>query len=324
MSASETMRWVGIDEAGYGPNLGPLVLSAVVAEGPGDRTPDLWTDRAATVARAGSRDDRLWVDDSKRIYSGGQGLDRLETASLVTLLAAGRALPACFGGLLRALGAGTLAEVELSAWLDEGADPALPRPETRARLEHALVQRPLDGDGWRIVAARAVVVGPSRFNRVLAATGSKARVHFAAFARLLTGLWETAADGVEIRVRSDKHGGRHFYYEPLREALPDAWIDRGPEGPDLSRYTLRGPGRRLELSLQPRADAADGLVALASILSKTVRELWMAAFNAHWTARIPGLRPTAGYPVDAARFRAAIEPECRRRGMDHDLWWRRK
>ena len=26
------MRWVGIDEAGYGPNLGPLVMTAVVAE----------------------------------------------------------------------------------------------------------------------------------------------------------------------------------------------------------------------------------------------------------------------------------------------------
>ena len=53
------------------------------------------------------------------------------------------------------------------------------------------------------------------------------------------------------------------------------------------------------MSLLPRADADDGLVALASIVSKAVRELWMDVFNAHWSARIPDLRPTAGYPNDA-------------------------
>ena len=49
----------------------------------------------------------------------------------------------------------------------------------------------------------------------------------------------------------------------------------------------------------PRADQCDGLVALASIVSKTVRELWMDVFNEYWRGRIPGLRPTAGYPSDA-------------------------
>ena len=39
----------------------------------------------------------------------------------------------------------------------------------------------------------------------------------------------------------------------------------------------------------PRADQGDGLVALASIVSKTVRELWMDVFNAYWCRRIPGL-----------------------------------
>ena len=86
-----------------------------------------------------------------------------------------------------------------------------------------------------------------------------------------------------------------------------------------------GPaGRTLTLSLVPRADADDGLVALASIVSKTVREHWMDAFNAHWQARVPGLRPTAGYPVDAARFRRAIEADCDARGLTPADWWRAK
>ncbi len=72
------------------------------------------------------------------------------------------------------------------------------------------------------------------------------------------------------------------------------------------------------MSLSPRADGGNGLVALASIVSKTVREVWMDVFNAYWLVRVPGLKPTAGYPVDAARFRRAIEPTARAAGLDPD------
>lgn len=315
-------RWVGIDEAGYGPNLGPLVMTAVVAESADDRPPDVWTDLASTVCRAGGQSGRLWVDDSKRIYRAGLGRDRLDAAclALVSAAAGGRS-PVTLGGLLGAVGAGTLDDAELSPWLDDG-DPPFPGEAGRARVAAAPPGSPFDGAPWRVVAVRSVVVGPSRFNVGLDRHGSKAKVHFEAFARLLGPLWDIARDGSLTHVRGDKHGGRHFYYEPLREVFPDARIDRGVEGPELSRYTLREPGRRLELSLLPRADSGDGLVALASVVSKTIRELWMDAFNAHWTARIAGLRPTAGYPIDAARFRQAIEPFCVGRGFTPNLWWR--
>ena len=316
------MRWVGIDEAGYGPNLGPLVMTAVVAEGPGDRTPDLWGDLPATVARAGGPSDALWVDDSKRIYRGGQGFRRLEAAALAAVAAAGQPVPGSLGDLLRTLGAGSLQEAELHHWLDEGADPPVPAPGTRDRVVATLGGRPLDGASWRIVAVRSEVVGPARFNAQLATVESKAAVHFAAFARLLGQLWEEASEGELTRVQADKHGGRHYYLGALGETLPGTWIDPGPEGPDLSRYTVRAGARRLELALRPRADADDGLVALASLVSKAVREWWMAAFNAHWGAQLPGLKPTAGYPGDAARFRTAIEPTCRARGLGPEVWWR--
>lgn len=317
------MRWVGIDEAGYGPNLGPLVMTAVIAEGPGTSPPDLWDDLASTVARAGGAPDRLWIDDSKAILKGGRGRERLEAACLATLAATGCQLPRSFGGLLQAIDAGTLADVELAPWLDENDDPHWPRPESRD-LHDRWSENPLTGVPWRIVGVQTVVVGPARFNAGLETSRSKATVHFAAFAHLLHSLWERAGDGTPTSVRSDKHGGRHFYMEPLQTLFDGVWIDRGPEGPALSHYTVKSPGRHLELSLLPRADADDGLVALASIVSKTVREAWMDAFNAHWRARYPDLRPTAGYPIDAKRFRQAIEPDCLARGLPPTLWWRAK
>lgn len=314
------MRWVGIDEAGYGPNLGPLVMTAVVAEGP---EPNVWADLEATVCRAGGATGRLWIDDSKAILKARRGRDRLEAACLAAIAASGRGSPGSLLELFDALGAGTPAEVEIDPWLD-GEPTPWPLPQTHDLVDQIQALRAFDGAPWRIAEVRTVVVGPSAFNARLAGSGSKATVHFDAFSRLLRPLWEGAPDGVTTHVRGDKHGGRHFYLDLLLGLFPDAWIDRGPEGPELSRYTVRGGSRRLELSLVPRADAEDGLVALASIVSKAVRESWMDVFNAYWTAKVPGLRPTAGYPVDATRFRKAIEPECLARGFDPVHWWRNK
>jgi hypothetical protein len=309
------VRWVGIDEAGYGPNLGPLVMTAVVAEGPEGCVPDLWRDLAATACRAGGDPALLWVDDSKRLYQPGKGADRLHAAAAALLAAAGQGTVATLAELFRIAGAGTLDAVELTPWLDPDAPPASPADPPAGT--------PLAGAPWSIVGVHAVVVGPERFNRELAGCASKATVHFGAFAHLLRTLWSDAG-ATPVSVRGDKHGGRTYYLEPLSGAFPGVWIDRGRESAAESRYTLRDGARRLDLTLQPRADADDGLVAVASIVSKSLRERWMAAFNAFWCRRVPGLAPTAGYPQDAARFRAAIAPHAEALGLPPERWWRRK
>ncbi len=331
------MRWVGIDEAGYGPNIGPLVMTAVIAEsrdvvshpqnGPPGVPPDIWGDLAATVVRGGGDSGRFCVDDSKVILRGGKGRERLEATCLALIDAVGRPLPPDPAGLFEAVGAGTLESAELDRWLD-GVTSAVEWPCSRlvGELAHRLACKPLEpaGGQWRITAVRSAVLGPSRFNRRLELLGSKASVHFTVFRELLGHVWELAFDGRPTDIQGDKHGGRHYYLEPLMNAFPDTWIDRGVEGPALSRYHIRDRSRSISLSLSPRADGTNGLVALASIVSKTVREVWMDIFNTYWTSRVPGLKPTAGYPVDAARFRRAIEPVALAGGHEPDLWWRRK
>ena len=329
------MRWVGIDEAGYGPNLGPLVMTAVVAESsrkPGAvgrpvRALDFWGDLAATVDRAGGDPDRLWVDDSKAIYSNGKGRSRLEATCLATIHAASNTLPISLAALLEIVGAGTVDEAELTHWLEPaGCDHPGSSISCEAGLAGLLERKPLcaKGGAWQVTGVRAVVVGPALFNRRLDDHGLKSTVHYMAFERLLAWVWSAAPCDSSTRVVGDKHGGRHYYYAPLTQSFPDIWIDRGCEGPELSRYTLRDQTRRVDVRLMPRADAADGLVALASIVSKTIRELWMDVFNAYWCGRVPGLRPTAGYPNDSRRFRAAIEAAANDHGHDPAIWWRVK
>ena len=43
-------------------------------------------------------------------------------------------------------------------------------------------------------------------------------------------------------------------------------------------------------------------IALASIMSKYIRELFMLFFNRYWANQVTDLRPTAGYYQDGKRF----------------------
>ena len=64
----------------------------------------------------------------------------------------------------------------------------------------------------------------------------------------------------------------------------------------------------MRVSFRPRADGESVAVALASMTAKYLREVSMRQFNRHWQTHLPGLKSTAGYPVDGARFYAEIAP----------------
>lgn len=81
------MLLIGADEAGYGPNLGPLVVAATAWEVPDGESPsdlyaelsDVLTPDADGLNRSPAR---LPVADSKRLYASGSGLDALERGVL--------------------------------------------------------------------------------------------------------------------------------------------------------------------------------------------------------------------------------------------------
>lgn len=82
---------VGIDEAGYGPTLGPLVVAATIWRAPEKLvSADFWELLRDCVTRSARRNDwRLEVDDSKRVFDRGAGIGSLERPVLSFAHAAG-------------------------------------------------------------------------------------------------------------------------------------------------------------------------------------------------------------------------------------------
>ncbi len=324
---------IGMDEAGYGPNLGPLVVTVTVWEVPGSpREFDLWAAMAEIASQAPSKEPlKLQIADSKQVYSPGRGLAALEKSVLSALRMldkSPRTLAELDGTLSRE------SRIKDSKCWNDGHQPSAicHRPEW---LKHELalpaeIDAALVGDiatkwldccrraGVTLRTIRSEIVQPERFNRLVRECDNKALALSRLSLNLLRSVWNPD-DEQPTLVICDKHGGRNRYDDLLAEVLDDRMIFAVGESRERSVYRVGST----ELRFQMKAEA-NFPVALASLVCKYVRELSMHAFNQFWSKHVPGLKPTAGYPVDAARFRTDIAKAQQRLGITDDVLWRER
>lgn len=326
---------IGIDEAGYGPRLGPLVVTASVWH-VAARTEDLdlYTRLAPHVAKAPprpgapSRRDAsrpetgtpLHLADSKQVYRSGDGLRALELGVLAALRCLA-ALPTSRGELLRRLDPTIVGPCKAQPWL-AGSDVPLPRAACRAEIERGAdrLSAALDAASVRLCALGSRIVFPAEFNRLVARWNSKAAALSHVTLQLAVATLSPLPDA-PVRVVCDKHGGRNSYAPLLMAHFPEALIETRLESSARSHYACRRAGQAVEIHFAARGESHLE-VALASMVSKYARELVMEAFNDYWQQQVPGVRPTAGYPRDAERFRRDIVQRCRQLGLDESLMWR--
>lgn len=315
---------IGIDEAGYGPNLGPLIVAASVWRVPHKmRAADLY-DCLSTVitqelAGRNGADQRLKVADSKQVYAN-KDLRSLERGVHVLLHAAG-VMPTCWTDLWSALVPRPCDELRSSPW-HVGYDECLPLAaevdDIRSMARRVAVA--LDEARIQLVTMRARAVFPARFNVLTDESGTKGM----ALSRLTIGLLGELIDELPagaVEVVCDKHGGRNAYGSLLQEHFVDWLIEVRRESPAESEYRWGPRSGRVETRFCCRAERFLP-TALASMTAKYLREMAMRAFNRFWCARLPELKPTAGYPIDARRFRQQIAPLQASLGIEDRHLWR--
>lgn len=320
---------IGTDEAGYGPNLGPLTIAATAWYLPEGVEPiGLWDELKAVLTNAPARgDQRLYVADSKKVFSPGEGLEALEVAVLA------------FSSMIKA---NTTTIDELCRWLSMNSQaipfvtayraepwnimPGLPLPIDSSE-DHIIewvstLNAELEKQGIRLLGMRARIMFPEEFNDLVAQSDSKGVVLSNATLQLVRDLADCCladpdTSNMPTLVVCDKHGGRNRYDELIAQHFDDQFVFRMEESRERSRYRMGS------MDFCFRTKAEEFLpVALASMVAKYTREVLMHQFNYFWANQIPGLKSTQGYPLDAKRFRHDIAPLVETLRIPMNQLWR--
>ncbi len=316
------MILAGIDEAGYGPVLGPLVVGACAFEVPdGLENPCLWKRLKKVVSKNRSKSGRtLHVNDSKLVYSSTGGLKELEK-SVLAIAASLHDWPADLDRFIQCVAGHAIPELAEHPWYVPPAGEKFPLEleGTSVRIMVNALRHEMERSETRCVHLSARVVSERPLNRLFTATRNKSNALFSIASIHLDELVRKFGRR-NLTIFCDRQGGRAHYGKLLREMFPDWSLEITEETDGKSVYKLKQDGHEVVILFAEKAETQSMSVAVASMLCKYLREALMSRFNAYWRQHVPGVAPTAGYYTDGHRFLGDIAAARAALGVaDEDL-----
>ncbi|MEM6365143.1 MAG: hypothetical protein AAF745_11990 [Planctomycetota bacterium] len=348
---------IAVDEAGYGPKLGPLCIVATAYVCDDDATLPGAAEFHAFATPIDVDGIRVCVDDSKRVFKPASATKSSSTdptasdplAKLRRIIAvAENAMGKTYQSdheRWQAWMPDDIASVRVTPWLAELDSSACSIDADE--LDQVSIQRAASNwslSPWRLMGTRARLVTASRCNKFFDESGqnkldllSQASLALAWDLLREQTITPLIANLKHIHFFFDRQGGRRYYASTIR----DQWGDQTQSPPladlaiieenrSVSLYQLEAVGVPATVQFTVKGDSFTP-VALSSLHAKWLRERSMQHFNDYFQGRfqelVPDekpLRPTAGYPTDAQRFLRDIKPVLDQHSIDPDHLIRRR
>ena len=297
------MAWIaGIDEAGFGPILGPLVVSTAVFEIPDELIKsDMWHLLGRSVSKSKKHlSGRLLVTDSKKAYSRSSGIKHLRRTVLACLDYLGKR-PETLDELLGLLCPECALRLEDYPWYRGKLTRQFETNSDDITIAARTLTRDLRSNQMKLLNISSFCFDVGHYNELVATVRNKSTVLFTAVCGLIQKTIDSS-NGQNLQIVIDRQGSREHYTEPLRRMFSQMDLTVLKENDKLSSYELSGGGKTIRLHFIVKADDNYLPAALASMTSKFLRELLIHRINAYFATHCAELKPTAGYWKDGCRF----------------------
>ncbi len=322
---------IGVDEAGYGPSMGPLTICATAWRVPIDLNASEMTSLLEPEFLAKpikQNSNHVPIGDSKKIHR--------DTYAVEGLILGARFLSFAIGGKVPTEWDDQIASIATEDWSRFSSIPWYAKQPSehskildsvfsdQANYFQAAIQK-TKSLGIQLAGIRMRVIDEIEFNRQVDRTGNKSTLLSEASLGLVKQvIQELGKKGEVVEVYCDKHGGRNRYQAVLTYSFDEEWFDIESESRACSRYIANWAEHPMQIQFKVDGDSIFPSAA-ASIIAKWTREELMNRLNGFWQSKVVGgIRPTAGYYVDATRFAKQIDAAVKKLGLAPDQWWRKK